>query len=93
MSCMRLIALAVVPMMVGISGCNVTPNYDSKFGYAVNAAKAQQTINPNAALNADPVEGLDGASAKQSIEGYQNTFKEPPPTFQIFFGGPSVQSR
>jgi hypothetical protein len=93
MSSTRLIAVAVVPVMLGIGGCNVTPNYDTRFGYAVNTAKAQQTINPDAALNADPVTGLDGESAKQSIERYQNTFKEPPPTFQIFFGGPNVQSR
>ena len=87
MSSMRLIAVAVVPMMLGMGGCNVTPNYDSKFGYAVNAAKAQQTLNPDAALNRNPVDGLDGTSAKLSVERYQNTFKEPPPTFEIFFGG------
>lgn len=73
-----------VLIAVTISGCTTTPNLDSKFGNAVNAAKAQQIINPDASKNADPVAGLDGTPAKDSIERYQNTFKEPPPTFEIF---------
>jgi hypothetical protein len=80
-------------MMLGAAGCTVTPNLDSKFGHAVNAAKAQQTINPTAGLSTDPVTGIDGTSAKESIERYQNTFKEPPPTFDILFGGTGIRSR
>jgi hypothetical protein len=73
-----------VLIAVTISGCTTTPYLDSRFGSAVNAAKAQQTINPDASRNTDPVAGLDGTPAKDSIERYQNTFKEPPPTFEIF---------
>lgn len=76
-----------------ICGCTTTPVYDSKFGNAVNAAKAQQTINPDASRNTDPVAGLDGTPAKDSIDRYQNTFKEPPPSFEIFFGAPAGGSR
>jgi hypothetical protein len=76
-----------------ISGCTTTPVYDSKFGNAVNAAKAQQTISPDASRNTDPVAGLDGTPAKDSIDRYQNTFKEPPPTFEIFFGAPAGGGR
>ena len=77
-----------------ISGCaTTTPHLDSRFGHAVNAAKAQQTINPDASRNTDPVAGLDGTPAKDSIDRYQHTFKEPPPTFEIFFGGPAGGSR
>ena len=65
MSSMRLIAVAVVPMLLGMGGCNATPNLDSKFGYAVNAAKAQQTLNPDAALKADPVAGIDAPDSRQ----------------------------
>jgi hypothetical protein len=76
-----------------ISGCTTTPAYDSKFGNAVNAAKAQQIINSDASRNTDPVAGLDGTPAKDSIERYQSTFKEPPPTFEIFFGAPASGGR
>lgn len=73
-----------VLIAVTISGCTTTPVYDSRFGNAVNAAKAQQIINPDASKNADPVAGLDGTAAKDSIDRYQSTFREPPPTFEIF---------
>jgi hypothetical protein len=79
-----LAAMAVVTL----SGCTppTTPNLDSRFGYAVNAAKAQQTLNPDASRNADPVAGLGGQPSKDSIDRYHNTFKEPPSTFSIGSG-------
>ena len=74
-----------VLMAVSIIGCSSSPSLDSRFGHAVNAAKAQQTINPDASRNTDPVTGIDGTSAKYSIDEYQDTFKKPPePTIQIF---------
>jgi hypothetical protein len=72
-----------VLIAVTISGCSTTPYLDSRFGDAVNTAKAQQIINPDASKNADPVAGLDGTPARDSIERYEKTFKEPPPTFEI----------
>jgi hypothetical protein len=77
-------SLAVTAVVL-FSGCThpTTPNLDSRFGYAVNAAKAQQTINPDASRNVDPVTGLGGTPAKDSIDRYHNTFKEPPTTFSV----------
>jgi hypothetical protein len=68
-----------------VSGCETTatPRLDSSFGDSVNAAKAQQTIYPEAPRNPDPVAGLGGTPAKDSVDRYHNTFKEPPPTFTI----------
>jgi hypothetical protein len=93
MTSIRVTAIVFVPIAFSIAGCNASPTFDSHFGYAVNSAKAQQTLNPNASLNTDPVVGLDGTPAKDSIGRYQQTFKEPPPTFEIFFGGQGLQSR
>ena len=93
MTPIKLTTVVFVPIAFGIAGCNAAPNFDSHFGYAVNTAKAQQIINPDAALNSAPVVGLDGTPAKNSIDRYQNTFKEPPPTFEIFFGGQGLQNR
>jgi hypothetical protein len=65
-------------------GCTATtPNLDSKFGHAVNAAKAQQTLDPEASQNTDRVTGLDGTPAKESIDRYHDTYKAPPPTFNV----------
>ena len=83
MSSIRYPLLAAL-IVITLGGCRSSaPNLDSRLGYAVNTAKAQQTINPDASRNPDPVAGLDGASAKESIDRYTNTFKEPPPTFTI----------
>jgi hypothetical protein len=83
--------VTLLALMLG--ACTTTPILDSKFGYAVNTAKAQQTINPQASRNTDPVAGLDGTPAKDSIDRYQNSFKEPPPTFDILFATPAGGGR
>ena len=85
---MRSIFLLVTASLVFLAiGCApTTPRLDSVFGDAVNAAKAQQTINPDASRNPDPVAGLDGTPATDSIDRYRNTFKEPQRTFSITTG-------
>jgi hypothetical protein len=68
--------LAVLP--VTLAGCvPVTPEYDMHFGEAVRTAIAQQTINPNASLNTDPVAGLDGRAAVHTINNYYKSFETP----------------
>ena len=86
---MRSILLLITAFLVFAAiGCaETTPHLDSIFGDAVNAAKAQQTINPDASRNPDPVAGLDGTPATDSIDRYRNTFKEPIRTFTITTGG------
>ena len=71
------LVLALLP--VAITGCaeTTTPRMDNHFGEAVRTAVAQQTINPNASLNTDPVTGLDGKAAKQTMDNYDKSFKSP----------------
>jgi len=67
-----------------LAGCaSTTPNLDARFGQAVLAARAQQTINPDASLNTDPVTGMDGRAARETMVRYHDTFKKPPPTFNV----------
>lgn len=74
-----------------LSGCaSTTPNYDAHFGEAVMAARAQQTINPHASLNTDPVTGLDGRAAREAMTNYYDSFKTPPPTFNVINIGGSI---
>lgn len=64
--------------VVVLAGCaSTTPRMDEKFGEAVNKAKAQQIINPDASQNADPVAGIDGEAAKSSIDNYHRVYKSP----------------
>jgi hypothetical protein len=81
--------LALVP--VALAGCaeTTTPHYDEHFGEAVRSAVAQQTINPNASSNTDPVAGLDGKAADQTINNYDKSFSTPEKvqTLSISVGG------
>ena len=63
-----------------LAGCApTTPNLDAKFGDAVNKAKAQQTINPNASSNTNPVAGIDGQAANDIIDRYHKAYEAPSP--------------
>lgn len=72
--------LALVP--IALAGCaeTPTPHYDARFGDAVRAAVAQQTINPDASRNTDPVAGLDGKAAEQTMNNYDKSFRTPEKT-------------
>lgn len=74
------ILLALVPL--ALAGCaqTSTPNYDQHFGQAVRSAVAQQTINPDASKNTDPVAGLDGKAAGHTMDNYEKSFKQPEKT-------------
>ena len=72
------------------SGCAGTPRLDRDFGRSVTALRTQQVFNPQAALNRDPVAGMDGKAANAAYESYQKSFTAPvPPTaaFTIGVGG------
>lgn len=72
-----------------LSACMpLTPNLDSSFGNAVNQAKAQQTLNPDASLNTEPVGGVSGAEGNLAIDAYHESLKpsQPAPTI-INIGG------
>jgi hypothetical protein len=77
-------SLASAAILATLAGCvSPAPYVESHIGSAVNAAKAQQTINPDASKNPDPVAGIDGRAAKNSVDRYEDSFKAPPPTFNI----------
>jgi hypothetical protein len=68
-----------------IVSCANKPTYlDQHFGEAVNAAKAQQIINPDAPQALYPLGGIDGQAANASIDRYHKTFMTPPATASVF---------
>lgn len=78
----QLLVCTLALLLVG--GCvSESPHFDGQIGLAVNTAKARQTLNPDASRNADPVAGIDGTPADFTIDEYHNSFRAPPPTFQV----------
>ena len=60
-----------------LAGCSSTPRWDARFGEPVAIITAQQVINPDAALNPDPVAGVDGKAAQGAISQYGKSFTQP----------------
>lgn len=68
-----------------LSACApTTPHWDANFGNSVRAAVAQQILNPEASQNPDQVSGMDGRAARETIDRYQKSFKEPAPQQNVF---------
>lgn len=80
----KFILAALLAPVVLASCATQTPVLDQHFGDAVNAAKALQTINPDASLNADPVAGIDGQAANAAVDRYHRSFERPPATGNVF---------
>lgn len=63
-----------------LAGCApTTPRLDARFGDAVNTAKAQQTLNPDASRNTDPAAGIDGKAANSIMDRYHKAYEAPSP--------------
>lgn len=70
---------AIAVLGVLLAGCaTTTPETDALFGESLNTLKAQQTLNPDASRNDDPVLGLDGKAAKGALDNYRDSFRKPP---------------
>ena len=82
---------ACAALLLTVAGCtSTTPNLDRHFGDGLNLAKAQQTLNPQAGRNLDPVSGIDGKAAKSAYDEYQKSYRMPvlqPNAFTIGIGG------
>jgi hypothetical protein len=84
---MTLIKWVTGALVVGgaLAGCTSnTPRLDASFGEAVAMARAQQTLNPDASSNADPVAGMDGVAAQGAMDRYNKSFKQPPAPVNVF---------
>lgn len=86
----------IVPALLTIlAGCAApAPNLDAQMGSAVEMAKAQQTLHPEASQDVRPVETIDGKSADALINRYHKGFERPPTVniFNIGVGGSSAST-
>ena len=89
----RLARLALLAPLLQLAGCvqGGTPHFDARFGESTRLAMAQQVLDPAAAGNTAPANGLDGASARAVMERYRASFAEPngqvPPPVTFMLGG------
>ena len=58
------------------------------YGTSYKLAKFNQTLNPDAEKNLQPVTGFDGPAAKNTLDKYQKDFEKPapPPTYVLGVG-------
>ena len=71
--------LLSVIFLVTLCACApTTPQLDKQFGDSVRRTRALQIMNPQAGGDA-PVNGVDGAVARESIGRYRSSFREPLP--------------
>ena len=73
-----MMAIAGILTLGGCGSISTTPEVDARFGESLSIIKAQQTINPDAARNTDPVAGIDGKAAKGAYDNYRDSFRQPP---------------
>jgi len=83
---MKKISINMVPglplILIGLTACVATPPpyMDANFGGAVEMAKGQQTMNPDASLNTHAVDGIDGQAGDASFDSYRDSFINPKAT-------------
>ena len=82
--------ILALTLLVGTGCSHVTPNYDARFGDAVRDAKRKMTLNPNAGKDGNPVVGMDGRAARESMLQYQESYKTPPPAVNVINIGGAI---
>lgn len=74
LSIKNVFGLLFILMMLTACVTSPPPRMDAKFGEAVDMAKAQQTLNPDASLDTEPVMGIDGLAGDAGFDNYRNSF-------------------
>ena len=70
-----LINLLVIVMLLG--GCTVFESrLEKDYGNSYRLAIVNQTLNPEAEKNLEPVYGIDGNTANIIVESFQKSFEE-----------------
>lgn len=82
----KTVGLVIVAAHVAVlAACApTTPQWDATFGETVRTAVAQQTLNPDASRDTDPVSGIDGAAGAAAITLYRESFTKPQPQPNVF---------
>ncbi len=88
---MKRLILSSFGLLGLLSGCSSpTPMLDSSFGQAVLYDKQAQYIDPQAGIQPGEPAGLDGKSAQAVIDRYHQSYKSPPPAFNVINIGGTI---
>ena len=74
LSIKNVLGLLLILTMLTACVASPPPRMDAKFGEAIDMAKAQQTLNPDASLNTEPAMGIDGLAGDAGFDNYRNSF-------------------
>ncbi|HYD77930.1 hypothetical protein [Ramlibacter sp.] len=85
----KLACMLLAALLGGCANNSITPNWDARFGDAVREARQRHTLNPAAGTDTRPV-AVDGTAAREAVERYNNTLKEPPPVVNVINIGGAV---
>lgn len=75
------------------SGCTRPTTLGANTGMAYNLAKQNQTLDPVAGENTEPVVGLDGGAAVIEMDTYRKGFENPDAAFQNSVVSTGVQTK
>lgn len=70
----NVLGLPILLLLLTACVTSPPPRLDARFGEAIDTAKAQQTINPDASLNTEPVMGIDGLAGDASFDSYRKSY-------------------
>jgi hypothetical protein len=84
--CLGLIGLIGVVLI--LTACAGPRQLETDYGTSVKLAIANQTLDPEAGKNLEPVREFDGKAAQAAIEKYQKDFEKPapPPVYTFSIG-------
>lgn len=75
MNIKRLCISSLIAGGIAMAGCTGPSMLDQNWGRSVETARFNQTLNPQAGENLEPVTGLDGQGAENAMETYRQSFK------------------
>ena len=87
--------LIIITLILGLficAGCATKSSSEltANWGTSLAEAQNQQILNHEASKNLDPVVGVDGKSAENILERYENSFKKVAPVYSLDSGSEGV---
>lgn len=78
------VGMSAVSSMLLLGGCAHQYEPEADFGSAVREAIARQTISPSGVGHDGVTPGMDGTSAKATIDRYVKSMEQPPSIGDVF---------
>lgn len=82
------LCIGLISVFLIFTGCAGPSRVEMDYGTSYKLARFNQTLDPDAEKNLDPVTGFDGEAAKAVTERYRKDFAKEPqkPTYIIEMG-------